>query len=34
MYINLFAAGVLCTVLVELIIIIIVGLIKGGKKNG
>lgn len=34
MYINPFVAGVLCTVLVELIIIIVVGLIKGGKKNG
>lgn len=34
MYINPFVAGVLYTVLVELIIIIAVGAIKGGKKNG
>ncbi len=34
MYINPFVAGVLCTVFVELIIIITVGAIKGGKKNG
>lgn len=34
MYINPFVAGVLYTVLVELIIIIVVGAIKGGKKNG
>lgn len=34
MYINPFVAGVLYTVLVELIIIIVVGLFKGGKKNG
>jgi hypothetical protein len=37
MYINPFVAGVLWTVLVELIIIIAVeaiGAIKGGKKNG
>lgn len=37
MYINPFVAGILNTVLVELIIIIAVGAIgaiKGGKKNG
>lgn len=34
MYINPFVAGILYTLLVELIIIIVVGLIKGGKKNG
>ena len=34
MYINPFVAGVLCIVLVELFIIIAVGAIKGGKKNG
>lgn len=34
MYINPFVAGILYTVLVELIIIIVVGAIKGGKKHG
>lgn len=34
MYINPFWAGVIATILAEIATIVVVGMIKGGKKNG